>query len=244
MQIITGTTGESHVTAEDDRALHAAAFGTGDYVLDVGSKFAATIETSNNIVLSDGELMKNGTHARIRFGETETVVIDNGTTGYNRIDLIVARYQKESGYESFNIAVIKGEMTAGIATAPAYTEGNILEGAEMAEMPLYAVELQGVNIISITPLFTILIHLSDVYKKSETYSKEEANDIIEKKFKTVMAEVQNIANAAKAENETNMAQDEMLENIAANINVIVERVNEVIRIVNTEHNKALREIVL
>lgn len=166
MQIITGKTGVEHVTAADDRALHAATFGTGNYVLDVGSKFEAKVETSNNIVISDGELMMNGTHARIRYGETETVVIENGTTGYNRIDLIVARYKKQSGLESVELAVIKGETTSGTPEAPSCTEGNILEGAELAEMPLYAVKLEGVNIVSITQLFDISTGLSNIYRKN------------------------------------------------------------------------------
>lgn len=171
MQIITGKTGTNHVTAEDDRALHAATFGTGNFVLDIGSKFSARVETSNNIVLSDGELMMNGTHARIRYGETETVVIENGTTGYNRIDLIVARYKKQSGLESVELAVIKGETTSGAPEPPSCTEGNILEGAELAEMPLYSVKLEGVNVVSITPLFTIVTGMNDVYRKDETEEK-------------------------------------------------------------------------
>lgn len=174
MQIITGKTGTEHVTAEDDRALHAATFGTGNFVLDIGSKFSARVETSNNIVISNGELMMNGTHARIRYGETETVVIENGTTGYNRIDLIVARYKKQSGIESVELAVIKGETTSGTAKQPSYTTGNILEGDELAEMPLYAVKLEGVNVVSVTPLFTIVTGMNDVYRKDEVYSKDDA----------------------------------------------------------------------
>lgn len=170
MEIVTGKIGTPHVSSADDRAFHAATFGVGNYVLNVGSQFKATIETSNNIVLADGDLVINGTHARIPHGETDTVIIENGTTGYNRIDLIVARYTKSSGLESVALAVVKGETVSGTPTRPSHTEGNILDGVELAEMPLYAVQLSGVNVASITPLFTIATGLDDVYRKNEVDS--------------------------------------------------------------------------
>lgn len=198
MQIITGKTGTNHVAAADDRALHAATFGIGNYVLNVGSKFNATIETSNNIVIADGDLVMNGTHARIPHGDTDTVIIENGTTGYNRIDLVVARYTKASGFESVELAVIKGETTSGTPTRPSCTEGNVLADVEIAEMPLYAVQLSGVNIASITPLFTIATGLDDVYRKNETYTKNEVNSI-RQELQTNINTAQSTANAATQE---------------------------------------------
>lgn len=173
MEIVTGKIGTPHVSSADDRAFHAAIFGVGNYVLNVGSQFKATIKTSNNIVLADGDLVINGTHARIPHGVNDTVIIENGTTGYNRIDLIVARYTKSSGLESVELAVIKGETVSGTPTRPSYTEGNVLADAEIAEMPLYAVQLAGVNVASITPLFTVATGLDDVYRKNEIYNKNE-----------------------------------------------------------------------
>lgn len=189
MQIVTGKTGTNHVTAEDDRALNAATFGTENYVLDIGAKLEANIETSNNITISDGEILMNGTHARIRYGETETVVIENGTTGYNRTDLIVARYKKQSGLESVELAVIKGITTPETPEMPHYTEENILEGAELAEMPLYAVNLEGVNIASVTPLYTIITGMDYIYRKDEVYNKEETKEETQKLIKSFNDEV-------------------------------------------------------
>lgn len=186
MKIITGKTGVEHVTAEDDRAYHAATFGTGKYVLNVGSQFKATVETTNNIVLSDGELLINGTHARIPHGETDTVTIENGTTGYNRIDLIVARYTKSSGLENVELKVIKGETTAGTPTRPEYTEGDVLDGVEIADMPLYAVQLSGVNVNSVTPLFTVVTGLDDVYRKDEVDSIQQT---LQNKINTLSSNV-------------------------------------------------------
>ncbi len=173
MQIITGKTGTNHVTAEDDRALHAGTFGCGTYILNVGTQLAATVKTANEIELADGELVIQGTHARIRHGDKETVTFDNGTTGYNRIDLVVARYKKVADTENVEIVVIKGDSTPGTPTVPNYTGGQILEGAELAEEPLYTVRFTGVNIESVTRVVPVLTGLNDIYRKNEVYNKSE-----------------------------------------------------------------------
>lgn len=168
MQIITGKTGEAHVRAEDDRALHAGMIGTSAYILPVGSRLAASIETANNIVIADGELIFQGTHARIRYGETDTCIIENGTTGYNRLDLIVARYKQVAGLESVTLEVLKGDPTTATPTAPAYTPGNILQGDTLAEIPLYEVRISGVNVVSVTcQLPVILTCMDNLYTKAE-----------------------------------------------------------------------------
>lgn len=216
MKLITGDTGEAHVQAADDRALRATIFGTGAYVLDAGQKFAYTIETANEITLADGELMFQGTHARIPYGDTESVTIENGTTGYNRIDLIVARYEKASGIESMTVKVIKGEPVAGTATQPEYTEGNILEGATVAEMPLYAVTISGVNIASVTPLFTVFTRqLSKLALVSELNTTNQAVSKAQSTADTANAKADSLANAlgqtnsilATTQNTANSAQN-------------------------------------
>lgn len=167
MQIITGRTGENHVTSDDDRALYAGIFGTGSYVLNTNQKLAASIISSNTIRISNGDLVHQGTHARIRYNTYEDVTIDNGTTGYKRIDLIVARYTKSAGLEAMELAVIKGTPSADPAV-PEYTAGNILQGASLSEMPLYQITLDGVNIESVTALYTLIgVPMSDVMGETE-----------------------------------------------------------------------------
>lgn len=167
MQIITGRTGENHVTSDDDRALYAGIFGTGSYVLNTGLQLAAAVISANTIRISSGDLVHQGTHARIRYNTYEDVTIDNGTTGYGRIDLIVARYSRSAGLESMELAVIKGTPSAD-PEAPVYNTGNILQGASVSEMPLYQITLDGVNIESVTALYTLIgVPMSDVMGKTE-----------------------------------------------------------------------------
>lgn len=171
MRIITGRTGEAHVTSDDDRFLHAGTFGQGSFVLNTGSKLEASIVTSNQISISSGDLIHNGTHARIDYGESESVTIENGTTGYNRKDLIVARYTKSAGIESFELVAIKGTPTSGTAVEPDYNSESVLEGATVSDMPLYVVSISGVNITSVVQKFKIATGLDDVYRKNEVYPK-------------------------------------------------------------------------
>lgn len=147
MRIVTGHTGEPHITSNDQMGLHQGILGTGNYVLNVGEKFAATLTNANTVSISDGEGVMQGVHFRVLPGTVDTVSIDNGTTGYNRIDLICARYTKTegTGIESVEWAVVKGTPTASTPAEPEYNEGDILAGALIADFPMYKVTLTGVN---------------------------------------------------------------------------------------------------
>lgn len=179
MKIVTGTTGEPHITSDDDGALNMCIFGNLNYVLSTGEQFAYNLNSSTEIRIKSGNLIMNGRHARIQYGDYEDVSIDSGTQGVNRKDLIVARYTRENGIESIKLAVLKGAETTGTPVAPAYTVGNIYTSASVAEMPLYEITLSGVNITAVTPQFTLMdVQLSNVYKKNEVYTKGEVDSSV------------------------------------------------------------------
>jgi hypothetical protein len=151
MHIVTGYTGENHITSADDASLHRAIFGEGDYVLDTGSKFKATIIDNNTIRIDDGDLLIQGHLARINPGEYEEVTIDNGTPGSKRYDLIVAKYIKDNvtGIESVTIEVIKG--TAGeTPTEPDITQDDLKTGGLERDFVLYRVLIDGTTIDSVS----------------------------------------------------------------------------------------------
>lgn len=158
MNIITGRTGTPHVTAQQDRDIHAGILGDGMYVLPVGEQFAAEQQSSNVIRIKDGTLMLQGCAASIEAGEFEDVTIENGSQGMGRIDLITAHYHLDTstGYESVELRVIKGTPAASGPQQPAYASGIIRDGAQDVDMPLYAITLDGVTITEIDPLFTVL----------------------------------------------------------------------------------------
>ena len=119
-------------------------------------------DRSNNIVkISDGDAVMYGRHVRIPANDSALVTINNGHSGTNRIDLIVFRYTKDStGKETVDLVVIHGEDSTGTATAPTVVDGNILTGAMQSDFPLYTVELNGINIVKVNPLFNVIGNIS------------------------------------------------------------------------------------
>ena len=157
LHLVTGYAGQAHVTAADHGSLNAALFGSGQYVLNRGNKFAASVVTNNQIKVLDGDLMIQGRHVRLNEGTYVELTIENGEQGMFRNDLIVARYTKNSGtgVEDCNLVVIKGTAANANPSDPEYTSGDIIEGNVLqADMPLYRVPLNGINIEDLVPLFT------------------------------------------------------------------------------------------
>lgn len=159
----TGNTGYD-VTAESDGALYASLLGLGSYVTKRGNQFEAEIQSNNAIKIDDGDAVLNGRHFIIHADDTEIVTINSGTTGYNRIDLIVIEYSKRpDGVESGCLKVIQGTETSGTPTVPSYTDGNILTGATLKQYPLYKVTIEGINITDVSPMFNTIDTIQDIF---------------------------------------------------------------------------------
>lgn len=168
--LITGYCGYEHIQSEDDGAFNAAFFGTGQFVMEMGKQFNASIIDNNTVRIEAGEGMMFGRHFRIKPNTYEDVTITTGTAGQNRYDLIVETYRKdaETGVETCYLEVIEGTGSAN-AIIPAYTTGNILEGALFNQMPLYKVAMEGVVLKSVTPMFETM----PTYKAlAERYEQE------------------------------------------------------------------------
>lgn len=168
----TGDTGRA-VSAESDGALFAGIFGSAKYVLENGSQFKAEVQSNNIVKISDGDAVMYGRHVRIPANDSALVTINNGHSGTNRIDLIVFRYTKDStGKETVDLAVIQGEDSTGTATAPATIDGDILTGAMQADFPLYRVELNGLNIVSVTAMFDVIGNISQITKTNKDLTEK------------------------------------------------------------------------
>lgn len=157
MDIITGYVGTPHVTAEQDRDINIGIFGNESYVLQTGSQLNAEISSNNEIKIRDGVIMHQGCAASIKKNTYDSLTINNGSQGMKRIDLIVARYQKnkEDGVESLNLKVIQGAPAESNPTVPKYTTGDIQTGDLVADMPLYQVILNGLNVTEVKKLFDV-----------------------------------------------------------------------------------------
>lgn len=156
MQLNTGDTGRA-VSPAADGSLYSKIFGSGCYVLSGGNELKAEIQSNNLIKIYDGDLIMQGRHSYIPASDSDNVTINNGSQGMNRKDLIVARYTKDStGVEDVTLQVVQGMATSGAATAPGYTDGDILKGATVKDFPLYEVSLTGINITEVKKLFKVL----------------------------------------------------------------------------------------
>lgn len=167
MDIITGYTGTPHITAENDRDINIGIFGSKSYVLQTGTMLTAEISNNNEIKVRDGVIMHQGCAASIKKNTYDSVTINNGSQGMKRIDLIVARYEKqpETNVESLTLKVLQGTPAETSPQVPAHTEGDIQAGDTVADMPLYEVEIDGLNITEIRKVFQTMEDLESVNGK-------------------------------------------------------------------------------
>ena len=170
VHLVTGYAGYEHITSADQRAFNASFFGDGQYVMEYGNQFAASIIDNNTVRVLDGEGLMFGGHFRVGPNSHEDITIKTGTAGTNRIDLIVATYRKneDNGTESVAFEVIEG-VEANSASVPKYTTGSILEGAIFNQMPFYKVNIEGVVLKSIEPLFETIPSYAGL---AEQYAKK------------------------------------------------------------------------
>ena len=173
MDIITGYTGSPHVTAEQDRDINIGIFGNESYVLQTGSQLTAEVSSNNEIKVRDGVIMHQGCAASIKKNTYDSLTITNGSQGMKRVDLIVARYSRDpsTNEESLTLKVIQGTPSENSLTVPGYTTGDIQSGDLVADMPLYQVILNGLNITEVKKLFSVqgsIAELSSNLAKTNT----------------------------------------------------------------------------
>ena len=168
MEIITGYTGKPHVTSEQDRDVNIGVVGEESYVLQTGMQLAAEVSSNNEIKIRDGVLMHQGCTASIKKNTYDSLTIINGSQGMKRIDLIVARYEKnqDNGIESLDLKVIQGTPAESTPTVPEYTEGDIQAGDYVADMPMYQVIIDGLNITEVKKVFEVAPSIDALKKES------------------------------------------------------------------------------
>jgi hypothetical protein len=157
IHLVTGYAGYQHITSADQAVFNALTFGDGQYVLNHGNKFAASIVTNNIVNILDGDILMQGRHIRLNEATSVDLTIENGAQGYSRNDLVVVRYTRDAntGIEDANLVVIKGMAAQSDPADPEYTSGNVLGDASTNEMPLYRVRVVGLNIVELVPLFEV-----------------------------------------------------------------------------------------
>lgn len=167
MDIATAHKGKPHISAEMWAELNRGITGNESYVMEGGQKFKSELVSNNLLKIHDGSGMMQGRHVFIPVGQSDELTIENGNQGMKRIDLVVARYTKDENtkIENTDTIIIKGTPSESNPVAPAHIEGDIRAGDMKADWPLYEVELDGISVVEVRPLFKALMNMSMINKR-------------------------------------------------------------------------------
>lgn len=141
-KIVTGHKGIDHITSDDVSSFQQGIVGEYDYLLtDSPDDFVATIGANNTINLCDADIVIQGTHARIF--STDSVQLEQGTSGVTRIDYICAKYTRNaSGVEDVTVIA-----KAGTTEPPELEQTDIRGAGTVREVALWSVTFNG-NVMS------------------------------------------------------------------------------------------------
>ena len=155
LTVNTPTEQETEYYAEDDAAIFQSIFGE-DGVSTTGQACKATVLSNNKVRIADGVICVGGHFARIPYGDCIDCEIENGQSGKNRNDIIVARFETTGtgGIDTYTCEVKKG--TAGtVAADPEITQDDLYKAGKVRELPLYRVKIEGLSIVEVEQLFTL-----------------------------------------------------------------------------------------
>lgn len=150
--IIKDTVASNQIGSTDFASIFNALLGNISGILNYRNKLEAQIVNDNLIRLKDGVFSLNG---HILYVEEETTIdlnIESGTLGMNRIDAIVATYQKNgvnTGTDRLAFEVVRGEPTSGTPSVPELVSGDINATAMKHQELIYLVKIQGSSITSV-----------------------------------------------------------------------------------------------
>ena len=163
MEIVTGLRKTPHISSNDMQSFQLGITGE-DGAFPVGEIFRTELASNNELKVYDGEGVVGGVHFRVAPGTYDSITLENGKKKKKRKDLIVVRYTKSSsdGTENTKWAVKKGTETTGTPTAPAATTGDIRNGDVLAELPMFEIEYNGLNVLEVTEKFQTLMSLKEL----------------------------------------------------------------------------------
>ena len=143
IELITGHSGEAHVSGDDVGRLLMGAVGKGKVML--GSAPSVTMTDANTCSIGACDFLLDGRHVRLT--GSSVVSIANGATGSMRSDLVVARYaaSASTGVESVTLEVIQGAAGSTAADPDLEYPASIADGATTADYPIVRVTLDGLN---------------------------------------------------------------------------------------------------
>ena len=157
MQLITGYQIDDHITSVQDAMFHRGIWNK-DCIIECDENLDAQIVSNNEIRIRSGIMSFQGRFCCIEPNTYDVLNLNNGNIGENRIDLIVLQYEKNSDtqVESVTLKVIQGTPSVDTPVIPAYITGDIDLGDSPVELPIFQVNISGINITNIDTLLPII----------------------------------------------------------------------------------------
>ena len=209
VHLVTGHSGEIHVTAAEQGRLNAYLWGEDAYALS-GAKI--TIVDDNTVHISEGTLLINGRHVNLNDGGDD-VSIESGTVGKYRRDMVCLKYEMNivSGVEKCSWVVQKGE-AGDDYTTPVVDSQSILDGDNPCLIPAFTVDVN--NLLQIAAVDTLLE--SFVTYVTAAANVREAKDECITELEAKVSEVEESAETTKTATiaEMEASRDQCLQDIA------------------------------
>jgi len=162
--IDTLSSASPHIYAYDQALINNALTG-GDAVHEMFDNLLATKVSNNIVTISPGVFSVQGHFANVVYGTTEPMTIENGTAGQKRNDLICAKFKRTVDTDEISLVVVKGTNHPTTPVDPTIVQQNLLTGGTERLVALWRVVLDGINITTLTQMFTVQKNLN-VFKDS------------------------------------------------------------------------------
>lgn len=174
MQNITAKTGEAHVTSDQFRSIIESIVGDGSYIADLDEQLEPELSTDNTLKIRSGVLIHHGHVMRVPPGTYDTVTYTNGSQGKKRIDLVVARYTKNSGdkTEPTDWVIIQGTPADSNPAVPKHTVGNMQQGDLTDDCPVFELHFDGINVTEVKKLVQVTRNIDALKSSLEEAQKE------------------------------------------------------------------------
>lgn len=176
MKIVSGRGDEPHVTSSQFRQFIEGTVGETSYILQTGEHLEPELASNNLLRVKSGMMCHHGNISSIENGTYDEIIIQNGTQGMKRIDIVVNRYtfEEETETEKNEWVVIQGTPKESNPTVPTCIEGDLRKGDLIDDCLTFEIHLEGINVTEIKKRLPIISSIysieSDVYNQKVLWS--------------------------------------------------------------------------
>lgn len=135
-------------------------------IINLWDDLACARINDNLVRLSPGAYNLSGYLLGVMQGTTADLVVDSGTAGYNRIDLVVAEFVRNgggAGVDTLQFKIVKGTSTTGAPADPTLTADDInVEANTTRQEALYRLTITGTTLAAPELMASVLDNLASV----------------------------------------------------------------------------------